>query len=209
MRLILASTSPRRKEILSCLGLPFEIDSPDLQEVFRPNRRPAEEAAHWAAEKARTVHRRHPDALVLGSDTVIDFDGQPIGKPKNEKDAVRILESLAGRSHTVVTAVAAVHPDGTDRVRLVSTRVTMREAESADLLRYVRTGEPLDKAGAYSLQGEGRRLIRSIEGDFLAAVGLPLRAVEELLREAGIRPAADVDSIYRERRIMNWKSYGA
>lgn len=207
MRLILASTSPRRKEILALLGLPFEIVSPGIEEIFQPDRIPAEEAAIWAVEKARVVHRLYPDAIVIGSDTVIDLEGQTIGKPVHPDDAVRILSLLTGRTHTVVTAVAAVFPDRKERIAVERTQVRMRPADREVLVRYAATGEPLDKAGAYSLQGEGRKLIDSIEGDYLSAVGLPLRAVAGFLIEAGIRPAADVEAIYRGRNFMNWRSY--
>ena len=207
MRLILASISPRRKEILSLLGLPFDVVSPGIQEVFRPGRLPADEARHWALEKARAAHRRHPEAVVIGSDTVIDLDGRTIGKPLDQNDAVRILSLLAGRTHAVISAVSAVLPDGRERVAIETTLVRMRTVSKETILRYVATGEPMDKAGAYSLQGGGRQLIDSIEGDFLSAVGLPLRAVAGLLGEAGIKLSKDIESIYQKREIMNWLSY--
>jgi septum formation protein len=207
MRLILASTSPRRKEILSLLGLSFDIVSPGIEEFFQPGRSPADEARYWAVEKARAVHRLYPDAVVIGSDTLIDLEGQTIGKPVDPDDAIRILSLLAGRSHTVVTAVVVALPDGNERIAVEKTIVRMHPAPKEMLIQYVATGEPLDKAGAYSLQGEGRQLIDSIEGDFLAAVGLPLRAVAGLLRESGIKPAKDVESIYQKRSVMNWQNY--
>src|SRR5437867_6898080 len=165
MRLILASNSPRRKEIFSLLGLPFDVVSPGIGEVFQPDRSPADEACYWAVKKARTVHRLYPDAVVIGSDTVIDLDGQTIGKPVDADDAVRILSLLAGRTHTVVTAVVAALPGGNERVAVETTIVRMHPVSKEMLIQYVATGEPLDKAGAYSLQGGGRQLIDSIEGD--------------------------------------------
>jgi septum formation protein len=207
MRLILASSSPRRKEILSLLALPFETVSPGLHEIFRPERSPADEAAAWAVEKARAVFRLHTDAIVIGSDTVIDLDGRTIGKPVDRDDAVQILFQLVGRTHSVITAVAVVNPNGNKRVAVETTKVRMRPVSKESLIEYVLTGESMDKAGAYSLQGEGRKLIESLEGDYLSAVGLPLRAVAGLLREAGIRTEVDVEAIYRRREIMNWKSY--
>ena len=209
MRLILASTSPRRAEILSLLGLPFDVISPGVEEITRPDRLPTDEARHWAVEKARAIRRRYPDAVVIGSDTVIDLDGRTIGKPLDQNDAVRILSLLAGRAHTVVTVVAVLSPDGKERVAVETTSVRMLKIPMETLLRYVATGEPMDKAGAYSLQGEGRELIGSIEGDFLSAVGLPLRAVAGLLCEAGIKPSRDVESVYSRRGFMNWQSYEA
>ncbi|HUK55340.1 MAG TPA: nucleoside triphosphate pyrophosphatase [Nitrospiria bacterium] len=209
MRLILASSSPRRKEILALLGLPFEVVSPGLTEVFQPGRTPSDEAVYWALEKARAVHRQATDAIVIGSDTVIDLDGKTIGKPSDQNDAVRILSLLAGRTHAVVTAVAVVFPDRNERVAVETTMVRMRPASKEVLVRYAATGEPSDKAGAYSLQGEGRKRIASIKGDYLAAVGLPLRALAGILSEEGIPPAADVERIYRARTVMNWKRYEA
>jgi len=207
MRLILASGSPRRRELLAHLGLPFEVAPPDLDEIFDSSRSPADEGIYWAVEKARAVHRRDPKAIVIGSDTVIDLDGQTIGKPLDPNDAVRILSLLAGRAHTVVTAVAVIFPGGDERVAVERTKVRMRSIPKADLVRYAGSGEPLDKAGGYSLQGDGRKLIDSIEGDYPAAVGLPLRALARILDEAGIRSPADMDKIYLDRAIMNWKSY--
>ena len=209
MRLILASSSPRRREILALLGLSFEVISSGIEERFQPGRSPADEAVYWAVQKARAVHRLYPAAIVIGSDTVIDLDGKSIGKPVNEDSAVRILSLLAGRTHTVVTAVAVVLLDGKERIAVETTKVRMRPASRDVLVQYAATGEPLDKAGAYSLQEEGRKLIESLEGDYLSAVGLPLRAVAGLLREAGIRTEIDVEAIYRQRNIMNWQSYEA
>lgn len=207
MRLILASSSPRRKEILSLLGLPFDVVSPGVREVFQPGRLPADEALYWAVEKARAVHHQYPDSVVIGSDTVIDLEGQTIGKPIGPDDAVRILSLLAGRTHAVITAVSIVFPDGRERTAVETTKVRVRPVSKELILRYVATGESMDKAGAYSLQDEGRQLIDSIEGDYLSAVGFPLRVLAGLLRDAGIKPAADVDSIYQTRSIMNWQSY--
>jgi len=209
MHLILASSSPRRKEIFALLGLPFEPVSPGLEEVFHPDRTPSDEAIYWAVEKARAVHRHAPYAIVIGSDTVIDLEGKTIGKPADQNDAVRILSLLAGRTHTVVTAVAVVFPDRNERIAVETTKVRMHPVSKEILVRYAATGEPLDKAGAYSLQGKGRELIDSIEGDYLAAVGLPLRAVAGILSEKGIRSVNAVERIYRTQNFMNWKSYGA
>jgi septum formation protein len=207
MRLILASSSPRRKEILSLLGLPFDVVSPGIEEIFQKGRLPADEARYWAVEKARTVYCNYSDAFVIGSDTIIDLEGRTIGKPIDPDDAVRILALLTGRAHTVVTAVALVLPDGSEHVAVEKTIVRMRSVSKGVLSGYVASGEPMDKAGAYSLQGEGRQLIDSIEGDFLAAVGLPLRAAAGLLRGAGIKYPTDVESIYHARSVMNWQSY--
>ncbi len=220
MRLVLASSSPRRREILGLLGVPFEILVPDLAEMFDPRRPAPDEAAHWALQKARAVAMAiggpagtpvppgaDTVALVIGSDTLIDLARQKIGKPTSPEDALRILKRLAGREHWVVTAVGAVFPDGREKSAIEVVRVKMRAASDDALARYVDTGDPLDKAGGYSLQGAGRDLIESIDGDYLAAVGLPLKPVVRFLLAAGITPPVDVAALYRDRTFLNWRTY--
>jgi septum formation protein len=207
MRLILASSSPRRRDILALLGLPFETVDPKIEEKFEASRTPVEEAVHWAVRKARAVAADRPGDVVVASDTLIDLAGETIGKPSGHDEAFRILRRLAGREHRVITAVAVAGPGPSERTAVESTTVRMRPSHDEILMRYAFTPEPLDKAGAYSLQGEGRRLIERLAGDYLSAVGLPLRAVAGLLREAGLAPPADVESIYRERKVFNWDTY--
>jgi septum formation protein len=207
MRLILASSSPRRREILALLGLPFECVDPKIEEKTDPSRTPEQEALHWAVRKANVVSGNRPGDVVLASDTLIDLGGETIGKPGGHDEAFRILRRLAGRTHRVVTAVAVVGGGKTEKTAVESTTVRMRPSHDEILMRYAFTPEPLDKAGAYSLQGEGRRLIEGLDGDYLSAVGLPLRAVAALLRESGISIRADVEAIYRERKVFNWGAY--
>ncbi len=207
MRLILASTSPRRKEILSLLKIKFEVMNPGLEEECDPRRTASDETVHWSLEKARVIASRYPKALVIASDTLIDFKGRMVGKPDDSGEALKILRMLAGQEHEVVTAVGAVMPGGSERTALEKVRVQMRRVPDEVLARYASTQEPLDKAGAYSLQGEGRCLIENLKGDYLAAVGLPLRAVLKILREAKIVVPVDVEHIYKERNFLNWKTY--
>jgi septum formation protein len=205
--LVLASTSPRRYQILALLGLPFLMVPPESREVLSGARPPAQEALHQARQKAASLVSRFSDALILGSDTLINLDGRLIGKPSSPDDARAILQRLRGRSHDVVTAVAILHQGKT--VDAVETaHVTMRDFTDTELDAYLAIGDPLDKAGAYAIQGAGRDLVASLDGDYLAVVGLPLRAVAQGLAKLGCPVNADVDHLYRERDFLNWRTFG-
>jgi septum formation protein len=188
--LVLGSGSPRRRELLARAGVPFEVQPADLDERPRPGEAPEALAARLAREKALAVARRvgpAPARLVLGADTVVVVDGEVLGKPADPEDAVRLLGRLVGRGHRVLTAVALVESEELAAWNaLVESRVWMRPAEPEEIRRYVATGEPLDKAGAYAAQGEGRRFIERIEGSETNVIGLPLDETLALLREAGL-----------------------
>jgi septum formation protein len=206
LTLVLASTSPRRYQILALLGLPFLMVPPACREVLSGGRPPAQEALHQARQKAASLVSRFPDAVILGSDTLINLDGRLIGKPSSLDDARAILQRLRGRSHDVVTAVAILHQGKT--VDAVETaHVTMRDFTDTELDAYLATGDPLDKAGAYAIQGAGRDLVASLDGDYLAVVGLPLRAVAQGLAKQGYPVTVDVDRLYRERAVFNWRTF--
>ena len=206
MTLVLASTSPRRYQILALLGLPFLMVPPASREVLSGARPPAQEALHQARQKAASLVSRFPDAVILGSDTLINLDGRLIGKPSSLDDARAILQRLRGRTHDVVTAVSILHQS--KNVDAVETaRVTIRDFTDTELDAYLATGDPLDKAGAYAIQGAGRDLVASLDGDYLAVVGLPLKAVAEGLAKLGC-PVTDVDRLYRERNSLNWRTFG-
>ena len=230
MTLVLASTSPRRYQILALLGLPFLMVPPAYQEggarraVPLPARPPAEEALHQARLKAASLVSRFPEAVILGSDTLINLDGLLVGKPGSPDDARATLQRLRGRTHDVVTAVSLlVSPppspsppegegwgggaDGKSFERVETARVTMRDFTDAELDSYLASGEPLDKAGAYAIQAAGRNLVAGFDGDYLAVVGLPLRAVAEGLAKLGCPVAVDVDRLYRERAVFNWRTF--
>jgi septum formation protein len=181
---ILASTSPRRRELLARLGVPFEVVAPRYDEVIDPHASPEAQAAAFAVGKAHSVAA--PDAVVLGSDTLVVVDRTILGKPTDPADARRMLTLLRGRAHRVITAVAVVAPGQPDRVFVDEAAVRMRAADDAEIAAYVTTGEPLDKAGAYAAQGAGARLVEAIEGDQTTVIGLPLRRVAEVLRKVGI-----------------------
>ncbi|MDO8548047.1 MAG: Maf family protein [Nitrospirales bacterium] len=206
MTLVLASTSPRRYQILSLLNLPFLMVAPEGSEVAADGRSPAEEALFQARCKAASLAAKFPEAVRIGSDTLISLDGAKIGKPRDVSGARDILRRLRGRVHEVVTAVAM--GQGKRAFEIVETaRVRMREFSDQDMEDYLATGDSLDKAGAYSVQGLGRSLIAGLDGDYLAVMGLPLRAVSTGLRELGCPVTVDVDRIYRERNVLNWRTF--
>lgn len=206
MTLVLASTSPRRYQILSLLNLSFLMVPPDSLEEVSEKRPPEQEVLHQAKCKAASLAARFPEAILIGSDTLISLDGVTIGKPKDHDDARHILRRLRGQSHSVVTAVAMLK--GAKIFETVETaRVSLRGFTDSELEAYVTTGDPLDKAGAYSIQGAGRRLVAGFDGDYLAIVGLPLRSVANGLRQFGVEVTLDLDRLYRERNFLNWKSF--
>jgi len=190
VRLILASTSPRRRELLSRLGVAFDVTAPRYDEVIDPRVSPEGQAAAFALGKARSVASF--DAVVLGSDTLVVVDRTILGKPADPADARRMLSLLRGRAHRVITAVAVITPGQPDHVFVDVAVVRMRAIGDEELAEYVATGEPLDKAGAYAAQGIGARFIESIEGDQTTVIGLPLKRVAESLRQRGIPTPADV-----------------
>ena len=217
MTLVLASTSPRRYQILALLGLPFLMVPPAYQEAGarRAVPLPAQEALDQARRKAASLVSRFPDAVILGSDTLLNLDGRIIGKPSSPNDARAILQRLRGRSHDVVTAVCLLSGRGTARRAptvfewVETAHVTMRDFTDTELDAYLATGDSLDKAGAYSIQGAGRDLVASLDGDYLAVVGLPLKAVAEGLAKLGCPVVVDVDCFYRERRFLNWQAFNS
>ena len=204
MGLILASTSPRRREILALLGAPFEVIAPEFDEKLSADLSIEDEVLQFAAGKARSVARGRAQSVVIGSDTMIGLDGGKIGKPADLADAARILHSLAGKTHIIYTAVAIVDDNGPGLTTLEKVSVEMRAYTEREIEQYLSCGESLDKAGAYSIQGDGSRLIKSIRGDYLAAVGMPLKPIAAYLKSRGISFHRDVEKLYREKSFMNW-----
>lgn len=208
MRLILASSSPRRREILALLGLPFEVVEPDFQEQVLPDRSIRNEVLDFAVSKAASVARRHPGSSVVGSDTMILLGEKKIGKPNGINDAADILRSLAGKTHRIFTGVAIFGEAEEPALRIVEqVLVKMRDYPEAEIERYLSYDESLDKAGAYSIQGHGRGLIEWIRGDYLAAVGLPLKPIAGYLKSRGITVPVDVERLYTEKAYRNWQSF--
>ena len=186
MDIILASQSPRRRELLERMGLPFRIITPDIDERMERALPPGELVAAISAEKAGAVAAQAgPGAVVIAADTVVALDGAVLGKPAGEADAARMLSALAGRTHHVYTGLTVLRGE---RVRTVSeeTAVTFRPLTEQEIAAYVRTGEPLDKAGAYGIQGYGALLVEGIRGDYYNVMGLPVCRLGLLLKELGV-----------------------
>ena len=208
MPLILASTSPRRRELLALLGIPFDVKSPSFEERLEVDRPAIEQVQSFAQGKAQSVARQEPEAIVLGSDTVIEVDHDMLGKPADLAEARAMLRRLAGRDHYVRTAVALVcSARAIDVVALSTAVVRMKPFDERRHERYLATGESFGKAGAYSIQGEGGDLIDSIDGDFSTVVGLPLRLVAQLLMQAGVRVPVDLDKLYIVKPYANWARF--
>lgn len=208
MRIILASTSPRRREILALLGLPFEVISPAFDELVASDRPVDAEALHFALGKAESVAKKNPESIVIGSDTMILLGSKKIGKPDGRADAKQMLRALSGKTHRIFTSVAIVDGlggPGLGTVEEVSVR--MRPYSEKDIDSYLCRNESLDKAGAYSIQGYGRALIESVEGDYLAAVGLPLKPIAGYLKSRDISVPLNIDRLYHEKSFLNWKSF--
>ena len=186
LHVLLASASPRRRELLSLVGILHEVRPADIDETPLPGERPAPHVERLARGKAATIARRTPEALTIGADTIVVVDGDILGKPGDTKDAARMLQRLSGRTHTVFTAVAV-----TFRGRTVSAveevEVTFRSLGEREIERYIETGEPLDKAGAYGIQGYGATVVERIDGDYFAVMGLSLVLLVRLLAEVGVR----------------------
>jgi septum formation protein len=183
-KVILASGSPRRKQILKELRIPFEACAPRMDETLRPWRNPARLARMLALEKARSS--LVPGALVIGMDTLVVARGKILGKPADAVEAIRMLKSLSGRTHQVITGVALLL--GTrSAAGSATTRVAFRKLTVSEMEWYVSTGEPMDKAGAYGIQGLARIFITRIDGCYFNVVGFPVDCFQRLLRRLGIR----------------------
>ncbi len=183
-RVILASQSPRRRELLSLIGITHEVQPAHLDETPLPGELPTVHSERLAREKASLVSAREPGALVIGSDTVVVVGGKILGKPGDDADARAMLRLLSGRTHMVYTAVAIAR-DGMVDSEVEGVTVAFRQLTDADIDAYVATGEPADKAGAYGIQGFGSTLIDGIDGDFFAVMGLPLRRLIALCQRNG------------------------
>jgi septum formation protein len=182
VRLVLASASPRRSELISKLNIPFDIRESGVEEEEPSAISPWKAVQKIASQKALAVAHGLEEKVVLGADTVIDDDGILVGKPTDSHDAVSILQALRGRVHRVLTGVSVIDTrSGQGSQRTVSTIVRMREYSEEDIHAYVASGEPMDKAGAYAVQGAGGRLVASVEGCYNNVVGLPLCEVVRLL----------------------------
>ena len=192
--LILASASPRRQALLAGQGLCFEVVPSALKEPDpEPGEAPADYAARMARIKGQDIAARHPDKVVISADTIVVQEAKILGKPKDAKDALAMLSSLSGRWHEVMTGFCVLRQrEGISLCRTVTTRVHMAD-NSPDMLKaYIDTHEPMDKAGAYGIQGIGAFLVDEVQGSYTNVVGLPLRSVLNFLLEIGAIGVADV-----------------
>jgi len=180
--LVLASASPRRRELLRAAGLEFEVVPSALPEVPHPGEPAVVLVQRLARAKADDVACRRPGCCVLGADTIVVVDDVALGKPADRDAARRMLQQLSGRAHRVLTAVALVEPGGQHHEMLVESEVEFRPLQSDEIERYLDSGEPFDKAGAYAVQGVARQFIRAVRGSYSNVVGLPVDEVVALLR---------------------------
>jgi septum formation protein len=181
---ILASQSPRRRELLTLVGIPHEVMPANLDESYLPGEVPAAHAERLA--RAKASHIVIPDAVVIGSDTIVVVERDVLGKPANDAEAVRMLERLSGRTHVVMTAVAVAWR-GRIESAVEEVAVTFHTLTPAVINGYVATREPMDKAGAYGIQGYGATLVKRVDGDYFAVMGLPLHRMVLLMERLGIR----------------------
>ena len=178
------------------MGLEFTVQTADIDETMDPSQTPVHEVAAVSARKAEKIAAQHPQDVIVSADTIVVIDGKILGKPKDEQDAARMLRLLSGRTHTVYTGLT-VHADGKANTQVVSTGVTFRDLSDAEIAAYIETKEPMDKAGAYGIQGKGAALVEGYEGDYNNIVGLPVDKLLENFRlfggfcgrDSGIGPA--------------------
>lgn len=183
--MVLASQSPRRRELLTLIGVVHTVAPADIDESVHENEEPVAHAERLARTKATVIAARETDAVVIGSDTIVVVDGEILGKPTDVQHAAEMLRKLSGRTHTVVTAVAVATGD-----RVVSgvenVSVTFRALDDGMIADYINTGEPMDKAGSYGIQGFGATIVERIDGDFFAVMGLPLGRLIALCADLGL-----------------------
>ena len=183
---VLASSSPRRTELLTLVGVDHVVIPADIDETMHPGEVPAEHAQRLAVEKARAVAATHRDAVVIGADTVVVLDGKVLGKPSSLDVSREMVRALSGRTHTVITAVAVAYA-GATRHGAEEVTVKFRKLADEEVDAYVATGEGMEKAGAYGIQGFGATIVERIEGDYFAVMGLPLVRLTRLLASVGLR----------------------
>ncbi len=185
--IVLASASPRRKELLKKLGLKFKVEPSDYEEERHYELEPYELARKLSLAKARDVATKYENAIIIAADTFGILDDKVLGKPHNEAEAKKILEMISGRCHSVITGFTIIDTESNKTLsRSVETKVFIKKLTPAEISAYVKLKEPLDKAGAYAIQGLGSVIVERIEGDYYNVIGLPLAALAESLREFGV-----------------------
>jgi nucleoside triphosphate pyrophosphatase len=185
-RVILASASPRRRELLNLVGIPHEVRPANIDETIRPRETPRRHAERLAREKASAVATRDPSLITIGADTIVVINRKVLGKPANVDQAAAMLRQLSGREHKVVTAVA-VSRGKKLRSAVEEVRVRFRTLRADEIDAYIATGEPMDKAGAYGIQGYGATIVECVDGDYFSVMGLSLVRLVGLLRDVGVK----------------------
>ena len=181
--MILASQSPRRRELLSLITEDFRVIPAKGEELLPDGIAPADAVILLSRQKAAEIYKEYKNELIIASDTVVAVDGEILGKPADEQDAARMLRKLSGRPHSVFTGVCVIRGDGSELCFAEETRVEFRTLTEQDIAAYVATGDPMDKAGAYGIQGRGALLVRRIEGDYYNVMGLPVCRLYETIRD--------------------------
>jgi septum formation protein len=184
-KVVLASSSPRRRELLNLIGIAHEVRPANLDESMRPRETPRRHAERLARDKASAVAMRNADLITIAADTIVVINRKVLGKPVDKEDAARMLAMLSGREHTVITAVA-VSRGKKLRSAIEEVKVKFRRLREEEIEAYIATGEPMDKAGAYGIQGFGATIVERVEGDYFAVMGLPLVRLIGLMREVGV-----------------------
>ena len=184
-RVILASASPRRRELLNLVGISHEVRPANIDETIRPRETPRRHAERLAREKASAVATRDPNLITIGADTIVVVNRKILGKPANAAQAAAMLKQLSGREHTVITAVA-VSRGKKLRSAVEEVRVRFRTLRASEIDAYIATGEPMDKAGAYGIQGYGATIVECVDGDYFSVMGLSLVRLVGLLRDVGV-----------------------
>jgi septum formation protein len=185
LRVILASASPRRRELLTLVGIPHEVRPADIDESVFPGEQPIPHAERLARAKAHALAERNADAVVVAADTIVVLDGEILGKPCDSAHAAAMLRRLSGREHTVFTAIAVARGARTESA-VEGVRVWFRALPDEEIEAYIATGEPMDKAGAYGIQGYGATIVERVDGDYFSVMGLGLRRLIELLARVGV-----------------------
>ena len=191
---ILASQSPRRRELLAMLGLDFEIITADIDETMAPGLSPEEAVAAVCEKKARAVGQSRPGQLVVAADTIVVVEGRILGKPHSEDEARAMLRSLSGRSHTVMTGFC-LWRDGRQETHVEQTRLRFRPLSDREIDAYIATGSPMDKAGAYGIQDRAAVFVEALEGDYYNVMGLPLCALTRCLRSWGVEVLGEMQNV--------------
>ena len=181
-KLILASNSPRRKELLSLLKIPFEIIPADIDETINPENDLNQEIERLSFQKALAIFKDNKDSIVIGSDTIVHIDNEIFGKPKDVQEAKEMLKRLSNNTHTVITAVTIISNKLSETFS-INSDVTFMNLTEEEIDKYISTNEPLDKAGSYAIQGDGAKFIKHINGDYYAIIGLPISEVYDRLKK--------------------------